>query len=160
MLDIDMSYLKYNRGTLLSCWYRMFQFFELIEKFKINPLNLQRFLTEICRKYKRVPFHNMTHAFNVTHTCFYIILQMKKEPVEDTNEDEESFNQGVKKSKSLIKESIFTDLDILAMILACIGHDLDHPGLGNTYFMKAKEVRATSVNNTSILENYHNYMLM
>ena len=85
---------------------------------------------------------------------------MKNEPVEDTNEDEESFNQGVKKSKSLIKESIFTDLDILAMILAFIGHDLDHPGLGNTYFMKAKEVRATSVNNTSILENYHNYMLM
>lgn len=36
MLDIDMPYFKYNRGTLLTCWYRMFQFFELIEKFQIK----------------------------------------------------------------------------------------------------------------------------
>lgn len=24
ILDMDMKYLKYSRGTLLSCWYRMF----------------------------------------------------------------------------------------------------------------------------------------
>lgn len=136
----------------------MFQFFELMEKFKIDPQNLQKFLVEVCRKYRRVPFHNMTHAFNVTHTCFYIILQLKKEPVEDTYED--PLNSGQVPGKSLIKESTFTDLDILAMILACIGHDLDHPGLGNTYFMKAKEYRAIAVNNTSVLENYHLYQLM
>ena len=83
MLEIDMPYFKYNRGTLLTCWYRMFQFFELIEKFQIKQQNLQKFLVEVCRKYRRVPFHNMTHAFNVTHTCFYIILQLKKEPDEE-----------------------------------------------------------------------------
>ena len=73
----------------------------------------------------------------------------------DTYED--PLNSGQVPAKSLIKESTFTDLDILAMILACIGHDLDHPGLGNTYFMKAKEYRAIAVNNTSVLENYHLY---
>lgn len=46
------------------------------------------------------------------------------------------------------------------MILACIGHDLDHPGLGNSYFQKAKDNRALTVNNSSILENYHLYILM
>ena len=61
--------------------------------------------------------------------------------------------------KSLLKESLFTDLDILAMIIACIGHDLDHPGLGNSYFQKAKEARAVACNNSSILENYHLYTL-
>lgn len=76
--------------------------------------------------------------------------------MEDTKDDEESRTTA---PKSLIKESIFTDLDILAMIISCIGHDLDHPGLGNTYFMKAKEARASTVNNTSILENYHLYVL-
>lgn len=139
MLGIDMCYLKYNRGTLLSCWYRMFQFFELIEKFKINPIHLEHFLVEVSKKYKRVPFHNMTHAFNVTHTCFYLILTLKKEPMEDSK-DHDYFNHG--NQKSLIKETLFSDLDILSMIIACIGHDLDHPGLGNTYFQKAKEYRA------------------
>ena len=62
--------------------------------------------------------------------------------------------------KSLIKETLFTDLDLLSMIIACIGHDLDHPGLGNTYFSKCKEYRAQSVNNMSVLENYHLYVLM
>ena len=63
-------------------------------------------------------------------------------------------------SKSLIKETTFTDLDVLAMILACIGHDLDHPGLGNSYFTKAKEYKSSSVNGSSVLENYHLYLLL
>ena len=78
----------------------------------------------------------MTHAFNVTHACFYIILQLKKEPMEDMSQTQ-SLDQLMSNSngkKSLLKESLFTDLDILAMIIACIGHDLDHPGLGNSYF--------------------------
>lgn len=105
MLNIDMPYFNYNRGTLLSCWYRMFQFFDLIEKFQIKSANLQKFLIEICKKYRRVPFHNMTHAFNVTHTCFFILLQMKKEPVEDETQ-EDSIGVGIGKvfKKSLISE--------------------------------------------------------
>ena len=67
---------------------------------------------------------------------------------------------GFNTSKSLIKSSLFTDVDVLAMILSCIGHDLDHPGLGNSYFSKAREQRALTVNNTSVLENYHLYVLM
>lgn len=99
----------------------------------------------------------MTHAFNVTHTCFYLILNLKKETIEDEKDTENEDNSNC---KSLIKETLFTDIDILSMIIACIGHDLDHPGLGNTYFSKSKEYRAQSVNDKSVLENYHLYVLM
>ena len=160
MLDIDMPYLKYNRGTLMHCWFRMFQYFDLIEKFQIDQQNLQKFLVEVSKKYRRVPFHNMTHAFNVTHVCFYIIMILKKEsPLTATNADLEESPQPPP-SNSLIKQSLLSDLDVLIMILACIGHDLDHPGLGNSYFQKAKDNRALTVNNSSILENYHLYILM
>lgn len=71
---------------------------------------------------------------------------MKKEPVEELSQTQ-VLDQTLNQKKSLLKESLFTDLDILCMILACIGHDLDHPGLGNSYFQKAKEARAQSCNN-------------
>lgn len=133
----------------------MFEHFGFIEKFGISKVNLQKFLLEVCRKYRRVPFHNMTHAFNVSHACFFVILVIKRERLEDALIDEENALQGKKDSQddfpttraSLIPETLFTDLDILAMLIACIGHDLDHPGLGNSYFSKAKDYRATAVSN-------------
>lgn len=73
IMNYDMPYFDYNRGTLIDCWYRMFQHFDLLDKFKISQQSMQGFLLEVCRKYQRVPFHNMTHAFNVTHVCFYVI---------------------------------------------------------------------------------------
>lgn len=64
-----------------------------------------------------VPFHNMTHAFNVTHVCYWVLK---------SGDDENS-----------VFYKSFTMLDKLSMILACIGHDLYHPGLANTYFVKS-----------------------
>lgn len=40
-----------------------------------------------------------------------------------------------------------------------MGHDLNHPGLGNTYFMKADHVLSETVNGFSVLENFHAYTL-
>lgn len=98
----------------------------------------------------------MTHAFNVTHVAFYVILQLKLETLKKT---EEEIKNGPKE-KALINETSFTDLDYLAIIIACIGHDLDHPGLGNSYFTKSRDARALTGNNSSVLENYHCYYLM
>ena len=158
MLGYDMQYFKYNRGTLLDCWYGMFQQFDLIEKFKINPLKMQQFLAEVCRKYQRVPFHNMTHAFNVTHACFYVICQIRRK--EQTNNILDIEQSPHTSRNSLLKESFLTDLNIFSLLIASLGHDLDHPGLGNTYFQKARDYRAITVNNASILEHYHLHCLM
>lgn len=76
----------------------MFEHFGFIEKFGINKVNLQKFLLEVCRKYRRVPFHNMTHAFNVSHACFFVILVIKRERLEDALIDEENALQGKKDS--------------------------------------------------------------
>jgi hypothetical protein len=43
--------------------------------------------------------------------------------------------------------------------LACIGHDLNHPGLGNTYFQKSNHSISQTVNGKSVLENFHSYTL-
>ena len=133
-----MKYLTYDRETLLNCFYRIFENLDFMKKFNIEPANLKMFLSEIAQHYTQAPFHNMTHAFNVTHVMYWII-----------NPDR----------NSIFSSQIFDDIDKFCMILGCIGHDLEHPGLGNTYFQKSNHVLSQIVNGKSILENYHCFAL-
>lgn len=41
------------------------------------------------------------------------------------------------------------------MILACAGHDVDHPGHNNLFEIKNRSVLATIYNDKSVLENHH-----
>ena len=91
----------------------MFEELGFIERFKMEPKSLKVFLNEISKHYTFAPFHNMTHAFNVCHVMYWIIHP-------DRN--------------SVFSTETFDEVDKICMILACIGHDLEHPGLGNTYF--------------------------
>ena len=63
------------------------------------------------------------------------------------------------RQKNTFFDSSFEDADKLALLLACIGHDLNHPGLGNTYFQKANHSISQTVNGKSVLENFHCYTL-
>ena len=70
----------------------------------------------------------MTHAFNITHVCYWIIKDSKA----------------------------FSPFQKLAMIVSLIGHDLDHPGLGASYFTKSAHPILGAVSGKgSILEHYH-----
>ena len=49
------------------------------------------------------------------------------------------------------------------MLLACIGHDLKHPGIGNSYFAKAKHryfKMSDAEGSQSVLEFYSYKLLM
>jgi hypothetical protein len=46
-------------------------------------------------------------------------------------------------------------LEKFALILAAIGHDMDHPGLNNAYQMNALTELAIAYNDCSPLENHH-----
>ena len=50
-------------------------------------------------------------------------------------------------------------MDVLVALLAALGHDIDHPGANNMYFQKTGHIMAQTCNDTSVLENYHSYML-
>ena len=137
-----MPYFKYSRPILMNCFVRMFERLSLVSKFGIDMAKLKKFILEICRNYRRVPFHNMTHAFNVTHMLYMILSQNERN------------------GQNYFAKEVFEDLDKLSMLLACIGHDLNHPGVGNTYFVKANNMMSQSVNGKSVLEHYHCYNLI
>jgi hypothetical protein len=51
------------------------------------------------------------------------------------------------------------EIDILSLMVAALGHDIDHSGMNNIYYQKIRHPLTLTVNDSSVLENYHGYML-
>lgn len=91
--------------------YEMIKRLNLIEKFSIDESKLRNFIDTITKNYKRVPYHNFTHAFNIVHFNYYVLIT------------------------SNLREYL-EDIDVLALILGSLGHDIDHPGANNMFYAK------------------------
>ena len=50
---------------------------------------------------------------------------------------------------------IFTKLEELAALVACVVHDVDHPGVTNQYLVNTGSELALLYNDESVLENHH-----
>lgn len=51
--------------------------------------------------------------------------------------------------------SALENIENLAIIIACFGHDVGHPGLNNRFLVYNREEIATTYNDNSVLENMH-----
>ena len=80
----------------------------------INSKKLDSLLSSISSGYhQNVLYHNALHGTDVAHTVAMFIINSNIEEIAYTNVN-----------------------DILAIITACLGHDLGHPGLNNNFHMK------------------------
>lgn len=73
METMEMRYLYFDRQILLNCFFKMFERLNFIKKFKLNPNKIKHFLHLVSLNYNFAPFHNMTHAFNVTQVMYWVI---------------------------------------------------------------------------------------
>ncbi|CAH8505163.1 unnamed protein product [Schistosoma curassoni] len=108
----------------------MFQELGFIKHYNIQLHRLDLWLTDIYRRYNRVPFHNYKHAFMVTQMCYVLIWGGNLTNLLDID-------------------------DQLILIISAICHDLDHPGFNNAYQINAGTVLAMRYNDQSPLENHH-----
>merc|ERR1719376_1106584 len=109
----------------------VFQDRDLLTIFKIPPSNLLALLLTLEDHYlKEVPYHNSTHAADVTLSMNSLL-------------------------NSPALESVFTPLEIMAAIFASSIHDVDHPGLTNQYLINTGSELALMYNDESVLENHH-----
>jgi hypothetical protein len=129
-----MRYLHYSRAQLKECLFEMFERLGLLGLFDLPRDRLRNYIAEVEHHYKRVPYHNFTHAFNIVHFV-YIVLRTTK-----------------------LREYL-EEIDVLAIMVGALGHDIDHSGMNNMYYSKQRHPLALAVNDTSVLENYHCYML-
>jgi len=49
----------------------------------------------------------------------------------------------------------FSDLNVMAGLLACLMCDISHPGVNNAFLIAMKHTKALRYNDKSVLENHH-----
>jgi len=108
---------------------RMFIDLDLINRFNIDYLTLCRWLSSVQKNYRNVTYHNWRHAFNVCQLMFAII------------------------SNTMWWKKL-GEIECLALVLACLCHDLDHRGTNNSYQIKSSNSLA-QLYSTSTMEHHH-----
>lgn len=74
-------------------------------------------------------YHNWDHAFSTFHLAFVLGF------------------------RGLL--DVVTPMDQLALLLAALGHDVEHPGYNNQFLINKKDLLALRYNDKSVLENHH-----
>ena len=116
---------------------------EIIKKINImhyfDESKLDNFLMVLSKSYQntKVLYHTSLHGVDVCYSTLLILTY---------------FNSDENKIKDI---SQFSQLDIISLIIAALGHDVGHPGLNNKFLVNSKNELSTIYNDASVLENFH-----
>ncbi|XP_024144050.1 cGMP-specific 3',5'-cyclic phosphodiesterase [Oryzias melastigma] len=106
--DFDLSDTETTLATI-----RMFIDLNLVQTFQMKYTSLCQWILSVKKNYrKNVAYHNWRHAFN-TAQCMFALL------------------------KSGRLQNNLSDLEILALMIATLSHDLDHRGVNNSYIQRS-----------------------
>ncbi|XP_068601832.1 cGMP-dependent 3',5'-cyclic phosphodiesterase [Brachionichthys hirsutus] len=113
------------------CILSMFEDMGFINTYKMDRHTLARFCLMVKRGYRDPPYHNWMHAFSVTHFCY---LLYKKAGLSNYLEE----------------------IEILALFVSCMCHDLDHRGTNNSFQVASQSVLAALYSSEgSVMERHH-----
>ncbi|XP_028420208.1 LOW QUALITY PROTEIN: cGMP-specific 3',5'-cyclic phosphodiesterase [Perca flavescens] len=106
--DFDLSDTETTLGTI-----RMFVDLNLVQNFQMKYTNLLKWILSVKKNYrKNVAYHNWRHAFNTAQSMFTLL-------------------------KSGRLQNNLSDLEVLALMIATLCHDLDHRGVNNSYIQRS-----------------------
>ncbi|XP_065932706.1 cGMP-dependent 3',5'-cyclic phosphodiesterase isoform X5 [Magallana gigas] len=113
------------------CVLAMFEDLGFLSRWRIRKDTLVRFVLMVKKGYRNPPYHNWTHAFAVAHFCFLCI-------------------------KNLNLQQSLDDIELFALFVSCLCHDLDHRGTNNQYQVASKSVLAALYSSEgSVMERHH-----
>ncbi|KAJ8276686.1 hypothetical protein COCON_G00084380 [Conger conger] len=109
----------------------MFEDMGFISTYKINLHTLARFCLMVKKGYRDPPYHNWMHAFSVSHFCYLLF-------------------------KNLQLTNYLDDIEIFALFVSCMCHDLDHRGTNNSFQVASQSVLAGLYSSEgSVMERHH-----
>lgn len=115
----------------MDIWGYIFSVLNVCEEFKCPEGVIRSFLFEVASRYiNENTYHNFKHGCDVGHTVYRILMTSQL-------------------------NLVFSHLEVFAMLVAAIGHDVGHPGVNNVYIIKSKHELALRHNDKSPLENMH-----
>uniref|UniRef100_A0A8C7X0K5 Phosphodiesterase n=1 Tax=Oryzias sinensis TaxID=183150 RepID=A0A8C7X0K5_9TELE len=119
-----------DNDAMITASLRMFQDLGVVQKFKIDYEVLCRWLLTVRKNYRTVAYHNWRHAFNVSQCMFTMI-------------------------KTANFQDVLADAEILALMVGCLCHDLDHRGTNNAFQAKTGSALALLYGTSATLEHHH-----
>ncbi|XDV17295.1 hypothetical protein PO909_023182 [Leuciscus waleckii] len=123
--DFDLSDADTTQATI-----RMFVDLKLVQNFQMKYKSLCQWILSVKKNYrKNVVYHNWRHAFN-TSQCMFAVLRSGR------------------------VQNNLSDLEVLALMIATLSHDLDHRGVNNSY-IKRSEHPLAQLYCHSTMEHHH-----
>jgi len=127
----DFSSLDLSKADIFAATSVLFRSLGLLERFQIAQETFSTFLSHVASHYRANAFHNLQHAFQVTHVTYCLLR------------------------RSGVAHSYFARVEVFAMLTAALCHDLDHPGNTNDFEVKAHSQLALTHNDDAVLERHH-----
>ncbi|CAO3591876.1 unnamed protein product [Absidia cylindrospora] len=128
----------------------------------VSDGDLYDFLFDVANMYQSLnPYHNFQHAVDVMQATYYFLCQIgvlpPMEPDASPTLSSAKFPHGQYTwlQDNAIMKDLISPFDILALILASIGHDVGHPGVNNMFMIKTATPLALMYNDRSVLESFH-----
>jgi len=115
----------------MNCLLRIFLLTGVVNEFQIEEDKLLNFLQKVRRSYHdENPFHNWYHAWSVTHCAFMLMRETAIGKI-----------LGMKEK--------------LSVLIACLTHDLSHPGVNSDFLIKSASPIALQFPFSNVLEQMH-----
>ncbi|BGP16120.1 hypothetical protein JCM10213_007500 [Rhodosporidiobolus nylandii] len=162
--------MAYSGDELLACTGIIFESVRNMEGVEFDLDRFKLLLLSLRSAYHvRNGYHNFNHAADVTQACYSFLVRMGlAPPLYLLCEDDYDANLGEGRRKwrrnRAVEEGgmgeLLRPMDVFALMVACIGHDVGHPGLTNAYMVNANAPVAQIYDNKSILENFHTVTLV
>ncbi|CAO3649977.1 unnamed protein product [Mucor fragilis] len=137
--DWNFSPLELDDIDLVYCvFYMLDQTFQRhhsqLKSLQMTNDALYDLIFDVCNSYHNSnPYHNFRHAVDVMQSTWYFLNS----------------------SASEIILLLLRPIDMLALLMAAIGHDVGHPGVNNGFMITTATPLAVLYNDRSVLESYH-----
>ncbi|XP_062372980.1 cGMP-specific 3',5'-cyclic phosphodiesterase isoform X2 [Sardina pilchardus] len=130
LMDFSFSDFELSDHETTQAAMRMFVDLKLVQNFQIKYTDLCQWVLSVKKNYrKNVAYHNWRHALN-TAQCMFAVLRSGK------------------------LQNKMSELEILALMIATLSHDLDHRGVNNSY-IKRSEHPLAQLYCHSTMEHHH-----
>eukprot|EP00002_Diphylleia_rotans_P038674 TRINITY_DN8830_c0_g1_i1.p1 TRINITY_DN8830_c0_g1~~TRINITY_DN8830_c0_g1_i1.p1 ORF type:complete len:1057 (-),score=203.29 TRINITY_DN8830_c0_g1_i1:371-3541(-) len=129
--DDDYNLFDSTDGEIIEYCVNIFVEWGLHDVFQVPRDMLESFIYCVRKRYLPTPYHTFKHGFDVLHTCY----------------------QFIRHNETIF--SILSPLNKLALYIAALCHDIEHPGVSNTFQISLLTPLALLYNDRSVLENHH-----
>lgn len=124
----DTDTTIYSSGDIAMCCGIVFRAYGFLESLRISSDKFAAFTTNVANYYRSNPFHNFQHAFQVL-LALHVMIRTEC-------------------------RRFFSGIEIFAMLLAALCHDIDHPGNSNEFELRTLSPLALT-HDDAVLERHH-----